>query len=255
HVDARGEEVYNFEVAAHHNYYGSEAGGLLHNEGPVYATLSSMLQSEVQRMMSIMTDPARAQYHAALSPTQSFIIENSYEAVQIGLFEHDVENIKTDSIRFSTRIGLEELKAMGREGAQVNAFRHSFWQAMITSELGAPVAEKIAFEHETRPNALSDPEALTRIYTGIHERASADTVVDLLNSEIGRDVGLANRDNPRNVISLKVLELYHNNGLYVVVDSGKKTYRIQRQKLSNEQYAVHVTSCKVSMSMGVPLPK
>lgn len=72
----------------------------------------------------------------------------------------------------------------GRVGDQDNhrdAFRHAFWNALLTSRFGESTAETITTRHEQLPDNLADPKAAVR------------EAMDLHNNEVGRTIA---RENP-----------------------------------------------------------
>ena len=80
-------------------------------------------------------DPIGPGYYTATtnSKTLGFSLRHPIAALSIGLPKKGSTNISTNSVRFSTRIGLEENTQ--KEGSQVNAYRHTLWQAEITKNL------------------------------------------------------------------------------------------------------------------------
>lgn len=151
-------------------------------------------------------------------------------ASSIGSFEHGSENITTNAVRFSTRIGLDENPE--HEASEVNAFRHTLWQATIAGKYGQDIAEKVGYSHEDKlPGDLSQ-----RTFTGPNALAEADTTVDLLNNVIGRQVASENPGASMKQLALKALDKYHTEGLYVGTKNADGSVTIARTRLSDAKY-------------------
>ena len=77
-----------------------------------------------------------------------------------------------------------ENKTNGQEkmGSQVNAFRHSLWQAPITQKFGEEVAREVGATHEDNSSANLSQRTFKTM-------ADADQTIDLLNNQIGKQIG------------------------------------------------------------------
>lgn len=170
------------------------------------------------------------------SRTAGFTLRHPIAAASIGTPVKGSTNISTNAVRFSTRIGLHENAQ--HEASQVNAFRHTLWQAKITTDFGSGVAKEVGNAHEENPYAVSGSNLKTTFAT----LSKADETVDLLNNIIGRSIGEANPNANMQVLALKVLDYYKQNGLWsataITNSKGEITgYQVSQQKLSDEQYA------------------
>lgn len=122
-----------------------------------------------------------------------------------------------------------------------NAFRHALWQAAIANRYGYPDAEQAGNSHEDDPPPdlmqrefpLPDPKFKEK-YRAAWQHA--DTVIDLLNNPIGRFLGGTAPDGAgmRNLAG-KVLDYYHEDGLWDAVPQGSKLV-VKKIKLSDEKY-------------------
>ena len=90
-----------------------------------------------------------------------------------------------------------------------DAFRHAYWNALITREFGSEFAEAFTTGHETG-------------YGQIRE----EQFMDLHNNEVGRNIGSTYSDVPIPILQQKILEALENGDLYVW--TGQEIY------LSNE---------------------
>ena len=175
-------------------------------------------------------DPVGPGYYTASSNTRmvGFALRHPIAAGSIGSVSHGSTNISTNSARFAINTGLPENRAM--EGSHINAFRHTLWQASITNEFGAGVAKEAGNTHEVNPTAnLSQ--------TSFKTLAGADETVDLLNNQIGRDIGKNNPDASMQQLAVETLNYFNDNGLYTANKQKDGSYSISQTKLTSEQYS------------------
>jgi len=89
----------------------------------------------------------------------------------------------------------------GNDGHR-DAFRHAYWNALMTQQYGETWANAFATAHEGLPGNTANREAM-----------------DLYNNEVGRSIGAANRNaTPEQLANL--VEQSLNQGKLVVIDSG-----------------------------------
>ncbi|WP_372472524.1 hypothetical protein AB4865_06795 [Capnocytophaga sp. ARDL2] len=182
-------------------------------------------------------DPIGPGYYTATvnSRTIGFALRHPIAAVSIGTPSKGCTNISTNSVRFSTRIGLNENAQ--KEGSQVNAYRHTLWQAEITKEFGTNIAKQVGNAHEVNPFAATGNNLITTFNT----LAEADETIDLLNNIIGRSIGEANPNANMQELAMKTLDYFKNKGLWtatVIIDEEGNTtgWSISQTRLSKEQY-------------------
>jgi RHS repeat-associated protein len=159
-----------------------------------------------------------------------FTVSHPLIALKIGDYSKGSTNISTNAVRFSTRIGLQENAA--HEGSQVNAFRHTLWQATIADKFGGDIAKQVGDAHEENPSVNLN----NRTFSGKDALSQADQTIDLLNNQIGR--GIAD-DNPKasmQELAVKTLDVYHGDGLYTATINQDGSVSITRTKISDEQY-------------------
>ena len=174
-------------------------------------------------------------YLSADVRTGGFILRHPVEASRIG--KADIGADKTDytntAIRFSTNeLGLKENEKL--EGSQINAFRHTLWQASITEGLGFDIALEVGFAHEENPYLIDGIDDFRNIRFSSLE--VADSAIDLLNNRIGREVGGSMNTDCIKDIAIAVLDYYHTHGLWVVREQSNIKFLIFQEKLSDEQY-------------------
>ena len=160
-----------------------------------------------------------------------FGLRNPLAATKIGFgVNKGATDISTNATRFATRGEILYGSARKQEdrGSENGAFRHTLWQATITSEFGSRVALEAGNAHEKDPfTNLS-----VRTFSSLDD---ADQTVDLLNNQIGRRIGSQNKNVNMKDLALQVLEEFKNNGLYTATEKDK-VWTVKKTKLSNEKY-------------------
>ena len=160
-----------------------------------------------------------------------FAIQNPVAAYTIGSVNNDVpSNISSSVARFAARTGLTENNP-SHEGSQVNATRHALWQASITSIFGQEIAQQAGNAHEDNPNV----DLNIRTFTGKNALSQADQSVDLLNNQIGREIGKNNMGTTIKELTNMVLDLFNKDGLFTTTQNADGSVTISRTKISDEQ--------------------
>lgn len=125
---------------------------------------------------------------------------------------------------------MQENKA--HEGSQVNAFRHGLWSATITSKYGSDIAKQATDAHEENPSA----NVSQRSFSGKDALAKADQTVDLLNNQIGMQIGKDNPNASMKDLAGKTADYFHDNGLYNATVGKDGTVTIGQTKITDDQY-------------------
>ena len=176
--------------------------------------------------------PGPGYYRARINSRYiGFGLRNPLAAIKIGLgVSKGATDISTNATRFATRgeILYGSTRQQEDRGSENGAFRHTLWQATITSEFGSRVALEAGNAHEKDPfTNLS-----VRTFSSLDD---ADQTVDLLNNQIGRRIGSQNKNVNMKDLALQVLEEFKNNGLYTATKKDK-VWTVKKTKLSNEKY-------------------
>lgn len=107
---------------------------------------------------------------------------------------------------FTARMNIPNYVPHGREKEWINndghrdAFRHAYWNALLTKEFGVEWTQQFTTAHEGRPDNPADREAM-----------------DLYNNEVGRQIALVNlRASDERLADL--VEQAVNHGNMVVID-------------------------------------
>jgi hypothetical protein len=183
-------------------------------------------------------DPA-GYYAANKSPrTAAFFLRHPVAGPAIGEVQKGSVNISTVATRFAASTGALQENDM-HEGSEVNAFRHTLWQGMITQQFGDGIAAQAGNAHEENPRALyglTNPVSST--FTSL---SAADETIDLLNNQIGRQIGRDNSGASPQQLALKTLDAFQSTGLWVATENANGTYGIAQITITNAQYTTAKT--------------
>ncbi len=166
-----------------------------------------------------------------------FFIKHPLAGVKIWQFSSGSNNISTIAVLFASNI---ELDNTGEKGTQVNAFRNTLWQAIITSEYGEDISRQAGFSHEENPVTLQQIEAVDRGYlvvSSLLDIEKIDEIIDLKNNIIGREIGIKNKNLNNTELAKILLNEFRTHGLYVA-ERYKNTdyYKITQQKIDDVAY-------------------
>jgi hypothetical protein len=139
-------------------------------------------------------------------------------------------NLRNDKQTAISTAGLTENAQ--REGSEVNAMRHTIWNAINVIKFGVEVATEAANAHEENPNAIDGQDPLTQTFP---TWVAADEGCDLRNNIIGREIGAANSKLRFNALAGVVLKVFHEQGLYVVEPAGA-AFKAVRRKISDPTF-------------------
>jgi hypothetical protein len=160
-----------------------------------------------------------------------FSVRHPSAAINIGKVTHNSSNISTVATRFATRGEILSGSAENQDdrGSQNGAFRHTLWQAAITSMYGESIAEQAGNAHEKNPSV----DLSQRYFSNLDE---ADQVVDLLNNQIGRRIGKQNMGANMNELAQIVLSEFVSNGLYTATQMAEDKYVIALTRIPESKY-------------------
>jgi hypothetical protein len=152
------------------------------------------------------------------------VLTASEQAVIIRLVEQRVREGDPEGLPLEARVltALAELEVIRRRaGAEAeavfpgqdqhdnhaDAFRHTYWNALLAREYGEQVAAELAIAHERRPDASSATEAM-----------------DLYNNEIGRRIAVEHADAGPGELSRLVEEAVRDGQTVVVGSDGRLAF-------------------------------
>lgn len=183
-----------------------------------------------------------------LAPTESrrskmirFIASHPIAAQAIGMESDESTNITSNAIRFARRTGLDNRANGDGRGTQVNAVRHTLWQATIASRFNTETAEEVGNAYEIDP-------ILKEGQLDYNSRYDSDEAVDLRNNRIGRSIGSERPQSDMKALALAVLAHFHQEGLWMANpvkengENGKTVWRISQTKLSDAEYEAAVNN-------------
>ncbi len=195
----------------------------------------------------ILTDSTGLQagqkYDGNTSPTLkaiAFAIGNWNTAHRIGTGS-ERQSLSSAAINFSgTRhSGLSDSDT--HEGSQVNAVRHTVWQATITREFGADIATKAGNVHEREPTV----DLSVRNFTGdANNLGNADQTIDLLNNQIGRQIASDNPTATNNELAQRTIEYFRDVGLFTATINANGSVTANQTRISGEQANVAIASIR-----------
>ena len=156
-------------------------------------------------------------------------LKHPVTASKVGRASDGGKNISSIATNFTINLGLSWANyGEGRrdEGSARGAFRHTFWQALISKSFGCKTADDIGKGHDPKIPQLKES------YKNLSD---ADTMVDTLNNIIGRSLGADNTKSNAE-LAKEVLDFQHNFGLYSVTKNDDGSFGIGINKLSDEEY-------------------
>jgi len=119
-------------------------------------------------------------------------------------------------------------------GTERNAVRHALWSAKITQEFGEKTALKITNAHQGVSVAGTSSVDFSKPFEGNLDLA--DNIVDVLNNDIGREIGKNSEGASVFDLASQVLEVFKNEGLWVGQENDDGSISIVRSKVSENQY-------------------
>lgn len=158
-----------------------------------------------------------------------FVVLNPIDAYKIGRAKSGEKNISTTASNFQQNLCIKNDGPFScyEYGDEGNAFRHTLWQSIITTQLGADTAKQAGDAHENY-NGLKN----YFVYSSIED---ADRQCDLRNNEIGRNIALNHPNLNNNELAEMVVFYFYENGLWQI-EKGLDGYRIIQRKITDEQY-------------------
>lgn len=153
-------------------------------------------------------------------------------AYRVGDVERGGTNISSVSGRIARHVA-EDGNMSVDIGSERNAFRHALWSSTITKEFGAKTALDITDAHEGVGITDKSKIDFSKPFEGNPDLA--DNIVDLLNNEIGREIGANNKDATQLDLANKVLDVFSKEGLWTAQKNEDGSITITRSKISTEQ--------------------
>ena len=163
-----------------------------------------------------------------------FVVLNPIDAHKIGKAKSGKKNISTTASNFQQNLCIKNDGPFScyEYGDEGNAFRHTLWQSIITSQLGADTAKSAGNAHENYENIKN-----SLVYSSIEE---ADRQCDLRNNEIGRFIALIYPNLNNNELAQMVVSYFYETGLWEIEtvqdEYGGYKYKVIQKRITDEQY-------------------
>jgi RHS repeat-associated protein len=159
-------------------------------------------------------------------------IRHPIAASRVGEVERGGTNISSVSSRIARHVA-EDGNLTVDIGSERNAFRHALWSASITKEFNTNTALDITDAHEGVGITDKSTIDFSKPFEGNLDLA--DNIVDLLNNDIGREIGANNKDATPLQLASKVLEVFYTDGLWTSQQNEDGSITITRSKISDKQ--------------------
>ncbi|WP_299121065.1 DUF6443 domain-containing protein [uncultured Tenacibaculum sp.] len=166
--------------------------------------------------------------------TGGFAMRHPQAALKIGKYESGSSNISTTSANLAINSAKGKNMSTGI-GSQRNALRHGIWSASIAAKFGEGIAKRATNAHEGI-GLLAKSEISTNTGFNSKNEDFADSIVDLLNNEIGIQIGIDNPDASPQDLAKIVLKEFKNVGFYTFTTNKKGEIRIAKTRITTKQY-------------------
>jgi len=130
---------------------------------------------------------------------------HAFKAKNAYLISLEAEKV-TDSIKEENSIGVDI------SGGKLDAFKHSYWMARLTQDLGKNAANSLGEAHEKGNYETYQKRKLEDGF--LPDKPSSD--MDLFNNQIGIKVGAAFKKAPKKVLIQKLLDSLEKGKLRIL---------------------------------------
>ena len=169
-------------------------------------------------------------YFASRNDEVGFSARHPVIGLQLGLpTDGGKHGINSAATNFAINSGLSKFAFSGAPvdlGSKKGSYRHAVWQAIICAKFGEDIATEVGNSHDP----ITPPKQ-----TAYDSFIDADTYCDQINNAIGRGVGKNSNLSDKD-LALKVLDIFHDFGLYTVSQNKDGTYSVGKTKISDSEY-------------------
>lgn len=170
------------------------------------------------------------------SSTAAVIARHPIASSNVGKFERGGTNISTVSSRIARHVASNG-NMTTKDGSERNALRHATWIATVTSNYGENAAQNIGNAHEGIPMGAKGNAHVDFNQPAPDNLKGADSVVDFLNNEIGRQIGTELGEGATEYeATVKALGVQLNEGLWTATKGKDGNITISRTKITQKQY-------------------
>jgi len=138
-------------------------------------------------------------------PERVWVTFHAFKAKNAYLISLEAEKV-TDSIKEENSIGVDI------SGGKLDAFKHSYWMARLTQDLGKNAANSLGEAHEKGNYETYQKRKLEDGF--LPDKPSSD--MDLFNNQIGIKVGAAFKKAPKKVLIQKLLDSLEKGKLRIL---------------------------------------
>ena len=126
---------------------------------------------------------------------------------------------KAAKLTLETARALDSLKTAGTlgddlAGGQLDAFKHSYWMALLSQNIKWRKVRKLGKAHE-KANYLSFKKALKKGRNNCHDKVASD--MDLWNNEKGIEIGRANKEAGRLKLQQIVIDSIKSGAMRIIL--------------------------------------
>ena len=168
--------------------------------------------------------------------TAAVVARHPIATSDVGAVERGGTNISSISGRIARHAASNGNLTVG-EGSERNALRHATWVATITSNHGEGIAQRIGNAHEGIPIGAQGNAHVDFDQPAPDNLGGADSVVDFLNNEIGREIGASLGEGATEYeAAVAALGVQLNEGLFTATTDKDGNISISRTKITQKQY-------------------
>lgn len=185
--------------------------------------------------------PTEGQINVA---TAGVVARHPIASSNVGATEFGGTNITSISGRIARHAASNGNMTTG-VGSERNALRHATWIATIASNYGEGIAQRIGNAHEGIPMGAQGNAHVDFDQPAPDNLKGADSVVDFLNNEIGREIGAQLGEGATEYeAAVEALGVQLNEGLWTATTDKDGNITISRTKITQEQYNTAVQTLK-----------
>ncbi|WP_282086890.1 DUF6973 domain-containing protein [Aquimarina algiphila] len=181
--------------------------------------------------------------------TATVVARHPIATSNVGSVERGGTNISSVTGRIARHAASNGNLSVG-EGSERNALRHATWIATITSNYGEEAANNIGNAHEGVEMGATAFVDFTQ--PAPDNLSGADSVVDFLNNEIGRQIGTDLGEGATEYeATVAALGVQLNEGLFTATTDKDGNITISRTKITQEQYNTAIKTLKTLNRYGM----
>ncbi len=135
-----------------------------------------------EEIVKLISPTITSKLMAASSSGESTGVWNLTDAEKLLIAKYPIQALKVNACKESADQWTDAWYPTWTDGDEGNAYRHAFWNAMMTEEIGVISAQQFATAHEN--HGLTDAEYKAIIINGFNGLQHRE--MDLYNNNIGR---------------------------------------------------------------------